>query len=94
MIPNLLAYATNPDLSGGLASWMDPLNKIRNISAEVVVGLSSLGVILAAAFLIFAFYTGSRLGKVVGGVVAAIVAVILTVNSGDVINMFTGAPPA
>lgn len=91
LLTNLAAVAVNPDLSGGLPSWLSPLSNLTNISAVVVVRLAGLGMILAAALLAVGFIFGIRATKWIGGILGAAAAVLLVVNSGTVLNELSGS---
>lgn len=90
LLTDVAAVAVNPDLSGGLPSWLSPLGNLTNISAVVVVRLAGLGMVLAAALLAVGFIFNVRATRWIGGILGAVAAVILVVNSGTVLNELAG----
>lgn len=91
----LAAIITDPDVSGGLPVWLNPLEEFRNLTAVAVIRLAGIGIGIAAVLLIIGFIFGSGLVKGASLVVAALVAVLLVLNSGKLINnIATDAPDA
>lgn len=80
----------NPDVSGGLPPWLNPVNNITNLSAVVVLRLAGLGIVLAAGLLALGFLFNIRATKVIAGILGAVVAVMLVLNGGTVLSYLSG----
>lgn len=78
---------SNPNPS--LPPFLQPIVDVYNWLAGIGLWLAVIGIVLAAILLIFARLSGSRLGTVVGAIVGIIAAVILILNAGTVVGMFT-----
>lgn len=77
----------NPNPS--LPPFLNPLMDIYDWLSGAGLWLAVIGIVLAAILLIFARLAGSRIGTVVGALVGIIAAVILILNAGTFLNMFT-----
>lgn len=86
----MILAVPNPDLSGALPEFAQPLVELYNWLGLALLILAGIGLILSAIALVFSYFSGSRTGGVIAGIVAVVCAVILGVNAGDIINTFTG----
>lgn len=82
----------NPDTSGELPFFANPITTIRDWAGEFLVEIAVAGVVIAMVMLIVGQITGRAWVGAGGFVIAIIVAVVVGLNSGTFLNYFVTQP--